>query len=68
MVTIWHLKGLKAGQFEQVEQSQADKLIDSKQAQLVEADGEPLRFPENHPQYKPERKRRAYKTKVIEAE
>lgn len=66
MQTIWHIKGAKAGTFEQVDDDAAAKLTKNGRAQI--ADGAtPLEYPENHPHYKP-RKRTTYKTKVAEAE
>lgn len=50
MKTVWHLKGAKAGSFEQLDDDAADKLIATGKAQDADS-GEDMRYPENHPDY-----------------
>lgn len=69
MQTIWHIKGDKAGSFEQVEDDMVKSLVGSGQAQV--ADGvTPLSYPQGHPHYeeaapKKTRAKRKYPNKMM---
>jgi len=52
MATIWHIRGKKAGAFEEVPEEDAKKAVESGDAQI--ADGAAtLAYPQGHPHYDP---------------
>jgi len=69
MVTVWHLKGPKAGTFEELDEDEAKALAKSGKLQITDGVNL-LKTPENHPDYKPPRRNRRakYPNKMLTTE